>query len=189
MGCAQDFARDRVVFARGAPARNIYKVQSGCVRTYVPTGPNRRTDLAFHFPGDYFGLELDGKHSLSAEAISDGVFLVIPRKSVAACATTDLAIANSLIDITSRALKRAQEYRQIHYHSADERVAHFLLDLRKRFKRKEVELTMPRQDIADHLNITIETLSRALTRLHNRSAISLESQRRINVNFNRYQPA
>ena len=64
--------------------------------------------------------------------------------------------------------------------SAQERVAGFLLEMARRNpEANEVQLPMSRQDIADYLGLTIETVSRTLTNLENAAAIALPSSRRI----------
>jgi CRP/FNR family transcriptional regulator, nitrogen fixation regulation protein len=63
--------------------------------------------------------------------------------------------------------------------SAKERVASFLLDLAKRAEAEAIEVPMSRQDIADYLGLTIETISRTLTQLEARAAIALPTSRRI----------
>ena len=64
--------------------------------------------------------------------------------------------------------------------TAQERVAGFLLEMAERIKSAtEIELPMSRQDIADYLGLTIETVSRTLTILENSAAIALPSSRRI----------
>ena len=69
--------------------------------------------------------------------------------------------------------------------SSVERVGHFLFLMKKRNRRKEVDLLITRQDIADHLNLTVESVSRALARLEKESAISFLSLRRIAVHIRR----
>ena len=64
--------------------------------------------------------------------------------------------------------------------SAQERVAGFLLEMAARIKcNNEIELSMSRQDIADYLGLTIETVSRTLRILENSAAIALPNSRRI----------
>jgi CRP/FNR family nitrogen fixation transcriptional regulator len=64
--------------------------------------------------------------------------------------------------------------------TARERVASFLLEMAERLEfSDEIELSMPRHDIADYLGLTIETVSRTLTQLENQSAIALPTSKRI----------
>jgi CRP/FNR family transcriptional regulator, nitrogen fixation regulation protein len=64
--------------------------------------------------------------------------------------------------------------------SAEERVACFLLEMAERLSTTEaVELPMSRQDIADYLGLTIETVSRTLTHLEAKAAIALPTSRRV----------
>jgi len=64
--------------------------------------------------------------------------------------------------------------------NAKERVATFLLQMAKRTSGdNELELPMSRQDIADYLGLTIETVSRTITQLENDAAIRLPTSRRI----------
>jgi CRP-like cAMP-binding protein len=64
--------------------------------------------------------------------------------------------------------------------SAEERVACFLLEMAdRRSSAEDVELPMSRQDIADYLGLTIETVSRTLTHLEAKAAIALPTSRRI----------
>ena len=64
--------------------------------------------------------------------------------------------------------------------SAQERVASFLLEMAERVSAgNSIELPMPRQDIADYLGLTIETVSRTLTSLESTLAIEIPTSRRI----------
>ena len=77
-------------------------------------------------------------------------------------------------------LQRAQDRIVVLIKSAQERVAGFLLEMASRTPDSTaVELPMSRQDIADYLGLTIETVSRTLTHLENAAAIELPSSRHI----------
>jgi CRP/FNR family nitrogen fixation transcriptional regulator len=185
VGARISFAHNEVIFQAGQPSEHIYKVEVGCIRAYSKLRGNRRVDLAFYFPGDYFGFETRDKHSISAEAVVSTTLLAISAMTLLARSATDVAVARYMLDITSRELTRAQKYRLLLHRSADERVAQFLLAMKKRCCRNEIELIMPRRDIGDHLNLSIESVSRSLTRLHNSNAITLEKWRYVTVNFDR----
>jgi len=89
-------------------------------------------------------------------------------------------MAQHLLEVTAAELRRAQSHMLLLIKSAQERVAGFLLEMANRAKtRSEVDLPMSRQDIADYLGLTIETVSRTLTQLENACAITLPSSRHI----------
>jgi CRP/FNR family nitrogen fixation transcriptional regulator len=77
-------------------------------------------------------------------------------------------------------LRRTQDHLLLLIKTAPERVASFLLEMAARIESgDEIELPMPRQDIADYLGLTIETVSRTLTQLENQAAIALPTSKRI----------
>ncbi len=82
--------------------------------------------------------------------------------------------------LTGRELRRAQNRVLLLVKSAEQRVAHFLLEMAERTRGGNVvELPMVRQDIADYLGLTIETVSRTLSSLANAAAIQVSTPRRI----------
>ena len=183
MGAERLLSRNEKIFRKGQPADSIYRLESGCIRTYAASGNGRRLIVAFYFPGDYFGLELHEKHLVSAEAIVPSKVLEIPIKLLAARAAIDLTLAKHMLAITNAELRRAQNHNLLLRNSADERVANFLFGMKQRNGRKDVALFMSRQDIADHLSLTIETVSRALTKLKKKSAISRVTRRHVSVHL------
>ncbi len=182
MGSPKHFAKAEKIFRAGKSARHIYKVESGCVRTYV-NGNGGRLVSGFYFEGDYFGLEMRDKHALSAEAVIPSTIRVIGRNAIAKRIATDIAVARHMLAITNAELKRAQSHGLLLRSAAHERVANFLFEMKKRNRRKDVYLLMSRRDIADHLNLTIESVSRALARLKKGSVISFLSHRRVEVHI------
>jgi CRP-like cAMP-binding protein len=180
MGAAMPFGRNAEIYGEGEPADYLYKVISGTVRTYKVLSDGRRQIGAFYLPGDVFGLEMADEHTFSAEAISDAKILVIKRSAVLALAARESDVARQLWSVTSRELERVQNHLMLLIKTAHERVAGFLLEMADRVRTSnEVELPMTRQDIADYLGLTIETVSRTLTSLENAAAIALPTSRRV----------
>ena len=106
--------------------------------------------------------------------------LVIKRSALVALATRDNEVARELWSMTARELQRAQDHIMLLVKTAQERVAAFLLEMSERIKSNdEINLPMSRQDIADYLGLTIETVSRTLTSLECNAAIALPTSRRI----------
>ena len=180
MAAVLSFGRNEEVYGEGEPAEYLYTVQSGCVRTSKILKDGRRQIGAFYWPGDVFGLEAGGEHSFSAEALAPTTIRIIKRATLASRVARDGAMASQLLALTVGELQRTQSRVLLLIKSAQERVAGFLLEIANRkCAANEIELPMSRQDIADYLGLTIETVSRTLTHLENISAIALPAARRI----------
>jgi CRP-like cAMP-binding protein len=180
MGAPMAFSRNAEIYGENEPANYVYMVISGAVRTYKIFDDGRRQIGAFYFPGEIFGLELGAEHQFSAEAVDRCVILVVKRSILVGLADRDGDTARRLWSFTANELSRVQKHMLLLTKSAEERVACFLLEMAGRLAAAEaMELPMSRQDIADYLGLTIETVSRTLTHLEARAAISLPSARRI----------
>jgi len=180
MGAPMPFGRNVEIYGENEPAEYLYKVISGTVRTYKVLNDGRRQIGAFYLPGDIFGLEVGEEHTFSAEAIAESKILVIKRSVLVALAARDNEVARQLWTMTANELQRAQGHIMLLIKTAQERVAGFLLEMAKRSAAaSEVDLPMSRQDIADYLGLTIETVSRTLTQLENSAAIAVPTSRRI----------
>jgi CRP/FNR family transcriptional regulator, nitrogen fixation regulation protein len=180
MGARMSFSRNEEIYGESEAADYLYKVVSGAVRMYKVLVDGRRQIGAFYLPGDMFGFEPGDAHASSAEAIGDVTVLVFKRSAVLALAARDSDVARQLWEITARELDRSHKHSLLLILSAQERVAFFLLEMALRScASSEVELPMSRQDIADYLGLTIETISRTLTQLESVGAIAVPAARRI----------
>jgi CRP/FNR family nitrogen fixation transcriptional regulator len=179
-GVMSSLAREAEIYGEKEPGQYFYKVIGGCVRTYKMLIDGRRQITAFYLPDDIFGLESGDEYVSSAEATIDARVLVIKRSVVVSIAERDCEMANQLWMLTNRELQRARLHALLLVKSAPERVASFLLEMAARIQSgDEVELPMSRQDIADHLGLTIETVSRMLSQFEQTSAIALPTCRRV----------
>jgi CRP-like cAMP-binding protein len=141
------------------------------VRTCRILLDGRRQIAAFYLPGDVFGLETAGRHIFSAEAVTGANLLVVRRNHL---------LSSQLWSLMITELEHAQDHLVLLVKTAPERVASFLLEMADRIRSSDaVELAMSRQDIADYLGLTVETVSRTLTQLESRSAIALPTSKRI----------
>lgn len=180
MGAPMRFARNAEVYGEDEPAEYLYQVISGAVRTYRLLDDGRRQISAFYLPGDIFGVEAGEAHLSSAEAVVESRVLVVKRSSVLARAEHEKELSRQLWMLTVRELQRVQQHSLVLIKNAEERVAGFLLEMASRSSGgTAIDLPMSRQDIADYLGLTIETVSRTLTQLVQSGAIALETSRRI----------
>ena len=179
MATSMSFPRNAEILGEGEPADYLYQIVSGSVRIFRILMDGRRQIGAFYLSGDLFGLELGEEYTFSAEAVTNSKVLVIKRSAVIALAAKDSEFARQLWTLTSRELQRARLHALLLFKSAPERVASFLLDMAERIQSGEVQLPMSRQDIADHLGLTIETVSRMLSQFEQTGAIALPTCRRV----------
>lgn len=180
-GTRMRFERNAELFGEGEPAEYIYRVVSGAVRTMRFSSDGRRQILAFHLPGDTFGVETGDTHASSAEAVNATEVVMVRRSLLEKAAEDDTRAARRWLELTSHDLRLAHDHALIlGRKGAGERVAAFLLRFADRFMRgQEIDLPMSRADIADYLGLTIETVSRAFTEMERQHAIALPSSRHV----------
>jgi len=183
MGAVISYDRNEEIHGEDEPAEFVYMVVRGAVRAYKLLSDGRRQIAAFRLPGDIFGLEVGETHGFTAEAIADTDLIVVKRSALMAHAARDGAVARDMWAATAHDLARAQELLLLlGRKSARERVATFLLDMATRVAvGSAIELPMSRQDIADYLGLTIETVSRTLSQMEHSATIALPTCRRIEL--------
>ncbi len=183
LGVRMTFAKDEEVYAQEEDADLIYRVVSGVVRTTRLLSDGRRQVGAFYYPGDLIGLETGPVHRFSAEAICDSVVLVVRRSALKAFAG-DTAFERAAWEAARRELERTQDHLLVlGRKTACEKVASFLMSLAQREPAETGRVSMPmsRQDMADYLGLTIETVSRMLTQLQGQSVVEFDGCRKFKV--------
>jgi CRP/FNR family nitrogen fixation transcriptional regulator len=180
LGLPIHYQRNAEIFGESEPADYLYKVVNGAVRTCRILTDGRRQVCAFYLPGEIFGLEAAKRYHHSAEAICDSSIQLIRRTTLLAVAARNAHVASELWALTAHELERMQDHALLLVRSAQERVACFLLEMAERLTNAEaVELPMSRNDIADYLGLTIETISRTLAQFADEAVIALPRSRRI----------
>lgn len=182
-GVRTTFARNAGIYAEEADAASVFLVVSGTVRICKYCCDGKRQISAFHMAGEVFGFEPGEEHRFDAEAVENCVLLAIRRSALVAQAAEDANLAQALWHLCARELQRAQEHMLLlGRQSAMERILSFLDSVAERRGDPTcVQLPMGRQDIADHLGLTIETVSRTMTQLAEAQAIVVEGIRRIRL--------
>ena len=181
MGAAMRFAKDDEIFFQDDDAELIYLLQSGAARTTRLLADGRRQVGGFYYPGDLIGFETGEQHRFSAEALCDCTVLVLKRRALNEFAGDD-DLERAIWDVTRAELERMQDHLLVlGRKTACERVASFLMGVAERETTDQHDLHMGRQDMADYLGLTIETVSRMLTQLQSASVVSFESARQFRV--------
>jgi CRP/FNR family nitrogen fixation transcriptional regulator len=177
VGVRMTFAKGEEIFGQDEDADLIYCVATGVVRTTRLQSDGRRQIGDFYYPGDLVGLETGAVHRFSAEALADCVILVVRRSSVRTFSGDD-DLDRAIWEATRRELERTQEHLMVlGRKTACEKVASFLMDVAHRHGGDDVPLPMGRQDMADYLGLTIETVSRMVTQLQGSEIIAFAGSR------------
>ena len=180
-GVRMTYARNEEIFGESEPSTCVYRVLKGVVRTYRILSDGRRQVAEFYLPGDIFGLEAGEDHRTSAEAVTICEVTAIRRNQLVERAIADCGAGHKLWSLTLHHLRRSEEHMLVlGRKNASERVAWFLIDMATRIPAHDrLDLPMSRQDIADFLGLTIETVSRTMTQLQDDGLIALPSCRQV----------
>ncbi|KQT54390.1 hypothetical protein ASG43_01930 [Aureimonas sp. Leaf454] len=179
-GQVLQFSQDCGIYDEGDPTRFFFKVVCGVVRTCKYRCDGRRQIDGFHEEGDVFGLESGATYERSAEAVSDCT-LIAYRWHGLASAGADEDRAALIVAMALKSLRRAGDHALLLGRAtAAEKVASFLVEIAAR-RRSDgaIDLVMCRQDIADYLALTIETVSRTMSQFERKGLIALPSARHV----------
>ena len=165
------FAPKTMLFDQDAMAGSVFNVTEGIVRLYKSLPDGRRQIVGFALPGDFLGLALMDRYGVAAEAVTQVKVCRFARSSFINYVDNKPHLLRRLHEFAGHELSLAQDQMLLlGRRTAEEKVAAFLLNLQARYSRigassVTVPLPMSRQDIADYLGLTIETVSRTLTKL------------------------
>lgn len=174
------FAAGEEVYGQDEAADLIYCLVKGSIRTSHLLADGRRQIGDFYYEGDVFGVETGPRNRFSAEALTPCEVMVVKRTGSVALEPD--RVERLLWAATATELARAQAHMLLLGRAtACERVARFLLDLADRFRGDLVALPMGRQDMADYLGLTIETVSRMLGRLQADGAVEFADCRHFRI--------
>jgi CRP/FNR family transcriptional regulator len=181
IGQPQAVLRNRVVHEAGDPAANIYKVADGILRVVQLLPDGRRHVLSFLQAGDYFGLDENGAYVSTVEAVTDCSLVRYPRRQFDALLESNAGTGWQIFRLMCHQLTANNRMLLLlGRKTAAERMASFLLGFAERNAggaTHDVTLALPmsRSDIADHLGLTIETVSRLVSKFRQRRLVRLLS--------------
>ncbi|MDI9239956.1 helix-turn-helix domain-containing protein [Lysobacter sp. LF1] len=169
------------VFREGDPFGAIAAVRAGTVKTYMVDPDGREQVLGFHLPGEVIGLNAihDDRYPCNAVALDTVMLCRFSFPRIALLATRLPNLQRHLFRLMSRDIGVASLFAGDH--SADERMAAFLIGLSRRlaqrgFSPKRFQLTMSRTDIANYLRQAPETVSRVLRRFEREGLVSIKQR-------------
>ena len=171
----------QLAFCEGDPADNVYELVRGMLKLFMLLPDGRRQVTGFLSPGHLLGLANYERYLYSAEAVTEVVLCRYPRAQFDRLIDEVPGFARRLLAATCDELRAAQDQMLLLGRmGAAEKVASFLLAMAERRQSEEddddeILVPMARNDIADYLGLTTETVSRTLTQLKREGVISLST--------------
>ena len=176
------------IFFQNDPSTHLFNITEGNVKIYQLLDDGRIQIIGFLYPGDFFGTYRNNKYNYSAEAIGNLLTCVFDQKVLDKYMDKNPVLAKELINQTSYELTLAQDRMTVMGRlNAVEKIANFLINISNQRKRigwpsNPISLPMTRQDIADYLGLTIETVSRELSKLKSSNIIKFISLKQLFIN-------
>lgn len=167
------------LFFEGDPTEAYYVVMGGSLKLYKLLADGRRQVTGFLFKGDFVGLAFNSGHSFTAEALEHAKLCQMPKEKFELFLTDSQPLGRKLLQVATAGVVSAQEQMLLlGRKTAQERLASFLLWMSARAEERgedasRLAIPMSRTDMGDYLGLTVETVSRTMTKLKTKGVISL----------------
>jgi CRP/FNR family transcriptional regulator, anaerobic regulatory protein len=174
----EKYSAGAAIFWQGDPAAHVFEVVEGVLRIFKILSDGRRVITGFHYAGDLIGVSLRDRYLYSAEAVTPAKVRRFARNRFQSEIAGSPELRPQLFARLCDEMAAAQDQMVLLARkNAEERVCSFLLSIVDRTgddndPQPTIELPMTRLDMADYLGLTIETVSRTMTKLTGRRVIS-----------------
>ncbi|WP_175717154.1 helix-turn-helix domain-containing protein [Burkholderia anthina] len=173
------------LFRTGDPFHSIYAVRAGSFKTVMMHRDGREHVTGFQIAGETLGMDGigGGQHCCDALALEDSVVCVIPFGALEAACREMKSMQHFLYQmLSSEIVRESSQMLLLGTMSAEQRVAHFLLNLSARFEARgysasEFNLRMTREEIGCYLGMKLETVSRMFSRFHRDALVETRGKR------------
>lgn len=174
---------ERLISA-GEPLTSLYAVRSGSFKTFSVSQDGEEQITAFHLPGEIIGFDglMEQSHKSFAQALETSMVCEIPYPTLDDLSGEFPKLRQQIMRLMSNEIHHDQEmFMLLNKRTAEERVAHFIKSLSDRFNTRgfsasEFRLTMTRSEIGNYLGLTVETISRILTRFQKEKLVAVEGK-------------
>jgi CRP/FNR family transcriptional regulator, anaerobic regulatory protein len=175
------------------PVSFFANIISGTVKLTKTTADGRQQIVGLLFPPDFLGRAFSRNNLYFAEAATDVEICIFPNDRFESLVADYPELQYRLFAKTLDELDAAREWMLLlGRKTAEEKVASILLILAARAERLHCggtssasvsfEIPLTRADLADHLGLTIETVSRQITRLRAMRVITTVNSRLVTIN-------
>ena len=169
-----------MLFVQDEPSDSVYKIISGVAKLDRLLPDGRRHVQGFALPREFLGISMSSHRNSGAQALGSVVALRFELAAFKRIALETPLILRQLFELAGREIDAAHELTvTLGQRNAEDRVLWFFAEPRDRWEpingqSDRIPLPMTRTDIADHLGLTIETVSRTITQLAREGVVVVE---------------
>lgn len=173
-----------ILFEAGQPQRSLYAIRTGSFKTFTLTEQGEQQITGFHLPGDIVGFDAlsNHQHPSYAEALETAMVCEIPLPNLETLLDQLPRLRQQMMRLMSEDIQADQQMMLLlNRKTAEQKLATFLSQLAQRyasrgFSANEFRLTMTRSDIGNYLGLTVETISRLLSKLDKEQLIQVNGK-------------
>lgn len=173
------------LFRQNAKSDNVFNVISGTLAVERISSNGHKQIVCFLFPGDFFGITDSDHYDVAVRCLTKTELYKFNRKRLYGLAEVTPHLKSNIQHISSRIFSRIMDQLYIlGQKKAHERLCFLFVQLLERMpgaRPDRIELYMSRQDIADYLGLTIETISRSLAKLKSEKLIAFPSLNHLQI--------
>ncbi|MDX1573980.1 MAG: fumarate/nitrate reduction transcriptional regulator Fnr [Methylophaga sp.] len=181
---SKPLARGQALYKMADSFDSLFVVRSGAFKTTLTAADGREQITGFYLPGDLIGMDAihTGQYQATATALTSSSVCGLPYDRLQELSQAIPALQQQIYNRLSKELSSDKQLlMMLGQKTAMEKLVGFLMSLSRRFEERgyaanRFQLPMSRIDIANHLGLAIETVSRLLTQLSNDSLIDCQGK-------------
>ena len=162
----------------------LYAVRSGSFKSFVSAKDGEEQIIGFHFPGDIIGFDAlrNNTHESYTQALETAMVCELPYDTLDKMSVQLPKLRHQIMSFMSAEIKQDNEMMMLlNKRTAEERLIYFIAQLSQRFEERgfssrEFNLSMTRNEIGNYLGLTVETISRLLTRFQKDGIIQVDGK-------------
>ena len=179
----------------GDKFHSLYAVRSGSFKSFINDSDGVEQIIGFHFPGDIIGFDAlkDDTHHSFAQALETAMVCELPYNTLDSLSNVYPKLRQQIMRFMSTEIKNDHDLMMLlSKRSAKERLMYFISHLSHRFKErgfsaKQFYLSMTRNEIGNYLGLTVETISRLLSRFQQDGLIRVDGKLITILDFTRIE--
>lgn len=177
----EHYQRNDILFRANTPFTSLFVVRSGTFKTTVSDSNGHEQITGFYFPGEFIGLDAiyTESYQTTATSIETSTLCALPFDRLQNLGTDIPQLQTNILLRSSKELANDKSLMVLlSKNNADAKLATYLLSLSARFQERgfsatKFRLSMPRKDLANHLGLAVETMSRLFSRFRKQKLISV----------------